>query len=222
MSELILSDYTIKILRNFSDISPGMRFKRGHVLTSIAPSKSIYGKAEIPELIPDDFAIADVPKFLTALSLFDSPKIEVGEKSLFVENDKLKLKYVFTNPENIIGPPEKELTMNNVKVNFEMKADALSKLQKALGILSQPEIAIVGDGENIFLETFNTKSVNSNKFSVNVGITPHKFKFIFKTENFKLIPDNYQVSVSIPAVTKFVGSIATYWVAMEKDSKFTE
>ena len=46
------------------------------------------------------------------------------------------------------------------------------------------------------------------------------FSFIFKTENFKFIPDEYAVQVSSKGISHFRGERIEYWVATEAGSKY--
>ena len=59
-----LSDKTINLLKNFSDINQSILFKKGNKLRTISVMKNIMAEAEVQEDFPKDFAIYDLTQFL--------------------------------------------------------------------------------------------------------------------------------------------------------------
>ena len=56
-----LSNETVNVLRNFSDINQNILFKEGNKLNTISTMKNIMAKAEIKESIEQEFGVYDVP-----------------------------------------------------------------------------------------------------------------------------------------------------------------
>ncbi len=52
-----LSEKTISLLKNFSDINQSILFKKGNKLRTIPVMKNILAEADIPEDFPEDFGI---------------------------------------------------------------------------------------------------------------------------------------------------------------------
>jgi hypothetical protein len=50
----------------------------------------------------------------------------------------------------------------------------------------------------------------------------HTFRFVFKTENMKMIPGNYDVEISSKGISHFLlqGTKLQYWIATESTSNF--
>ena len=50
----------------------------------------------------------------------------------------------------------------------------------------------------------------------------HTFRFVFKTENMKMIPGNYDVEISSKGISHFIlqGQKLEYWIATESTSSF--
>ena len=83
-------------------------------------------------------------------------------------------------------------------------------------------MAVVGDGSEIRLVVRDKKNDTSNTYAVNVGDTDVEFCFNFKVENLKLIPGDYQVTISKQNASLFrdVNRDLEYLIALEPDSKY--
>ena len=96
----------------------------------------------------------------------------------------------------------------------------LQKLLKASSVYQLPDLAAIGNGEEITLVVRDKKNDNSNEFALTVGKTDKTFEFNFKIENIKLIPGSYDVVIS----RNFFPSLPTqlhnldYYIALEPDS----
>ena len=58
-----LSDKTLSLLKNFSNINQSILFKKGSSLRTISVMKNILAEATITEEIPKDFGIYDLSQF---------------------------------------------------------------------------------------------------------------------------------------------------------------
>ena len=101
-----------------------------------------------------------------------------------------------------------------------MTNEHLKDVEKASGVLSLPEIVIFGDGKNIYLQTEDSKNPSSDVFSINIGDTDKVFKAIFKAENIKIIPGDYEVTISSRGISHFSNKDVEYWIAVEQSSTF--
>jgi hypothetical protein len=213
---------TIQILRNFSTINPSIIFKPGNTLKTISQSKTIMARASIQQQIQSTFAIADLAQFLSAISMFEDPVLEPENGYMSIGKGTEKIKYTFAEPSLIMAPPEKEIVLPAPEVVFQLKNDLLSRLQKAIGIIGAPEIAVTGNGESIFIEAFNSKDSSKSQYKAEIGQTSLKFKFIFLQENIKLLPGDYDVAISKKGLAHFRGDGIEYWVAVEATSTFED
>jgi hypothetical protein len=64
-----LSKDTLSILKNFANINDGIVFRQGNVLRTCDAQKQILAETTISEVIPNDFGIFDLNRFLSALDL---------------------------------------------------------------------------------------------------------------------------------------------------------
>ena len=68
------------------------------------------------------------------------------------------------------------------------------------------------------LRVTDKKNDTSNSYSVEVGTVDTDFSYSFKVENLKLLPGNYNVTVSAKKVALFQGECIKYFIALEPDA----
>ena len=73
LTDMKLSDKTIKLLKNFSSINQSILFKEGSKLRTISVMKNILAEATVDEEFPKDFGIYDLVQFLNGLDLHETP-----------------------------------------------------------------------------------------------------------------------------------------------------
>ena len=218
-----LSESTITILKNFSSINQSILVKTGSKLRTISVMKNILAEAEINEEFPKDFAIYDLTQFLNGLSLHQDPDIDFSNDSyLIIREGKRKVKYFFADPEVIVSPPEKQISLPSQDVCFQLEHSQLDKLIKASAVYQLPDLSAVGEAGVIRLVVRDKKNDTSNEYSIVVGETDKEFTFNFKVENIKIIPGSYDVVVSEKLLSQFtnVRYNLKYYIALEPDSTF--
>lgn len=215
-----INNKTLNILKNFATINPSVIVKPGNTLKTISSSKTILARAEVPDTFEYPFAIYNLSQFIGCISMFTDPDLDFEESSVTISDGKNKIVYHYADSSIILAPPEKDINIPSVDAEFKISATDIPSVAKALSILELTEIAIVGDGDNIFIQAIDSKNPSSNQYSVKVGATDKVFKAIFKPDNLKMIPDDYIVTLSSKGLSKFVGTEATYYVAIEATSTF--
>ena len=218
-----LSDNTLGILKNFAGINNSILVKKGNQLRTISVAKNILAEAEIPEDFPRDVAIYDLNQFLNGLSLHQDPDLDFSEETyLTISEGRRKVKYFFADPQVIIAPPEKEISLPSQDACFQLESVTLEKMLKAAAVYQLPDLSAVGKNGEIKLVFRDKKNDTSNEFAVTVGETDKDFSFNFKVENIRIIPGSYDVVVSSKLLSKFSNSKLnlTYFIALEPDSTF--
>jgi hypothetical protein len=218
-----LSDSTISLLKNFSNINQSIVFKNGKKLRTISIMKNILAEVTIAEEFPKDFAIYDLNQFLNGLSLHHSPELDfTNDGYVVIKEGKMRSKYFFADPNVIITPPEKEITLPSQDVCFEVSTDQLEKLLKAAAVYQLPDLSAVGENGVVKLVVRDKKNDTSNDFAIVVGETEDNFSFNFKVENIKVVPGTYEVVVSKKLLSRFTSKNheLTYYIALEPDSTF--
>ena len=218
-----LSDSTLTILKNFAGINNSILVKKGNQLRTISVAKNILAEAEIVEEFPREIAIYDLNQFLNGLGLHQDPNLDFTEDSyLTIREGKRKVKYFYADPNVIISPPEKEITLPSEDVHFQLDSTSLEKLLKAAAVYQLPDFCVVGEAGVVKLVVRDKKNDTSNSYSVQVGETDKEFTFNFKVENIRIIPGAYDVVVSSKLLSKFTNSQYSlkYYIALEPDSTF--
>jgi len=218
-----LSDKTLMLLKNFSTINQSILFKQGNSLRTISVMKNILAEATIEEDIPKDFGVYDLNQFLNALSLHQKPELDFkNDGYTVISEDRARSKYFFADPNVIISPPEKEITLPTEDVCFQLNTNQLDKLLKAAAVYQVPDLSVIGKDGNIDIVVRDKKNDTSNHFSVRVGETVNTFVFNFKVENIKILPGSYNVVISSKLLSSFSNTDidVKYYIALEPDSTF--
>jgi hypothetical protein len=221
-----LSKNTLNMLKNFSDINMSIEIKKGNILRTVSVQKNILAQAELEEDFPQDFAIYELNRFLGAVSLFDDPEFQFNGKSANIGTTKHSVDYVYCDPSMIVTPPENNITFPDPEVKFTLSQDALSQIMKASNVLGTPEIAVEGGphpNDVIRLKALDVNNDSTDTFKVVLDErSDNKFRFVFKTENMKMLPGNYDVEISSKGISHFTmqGQKLQYWIATESSSSF--
>ena len=218
-----LSDKTVSLLKNFSTINQSILFKKGSSLRTISVMKNILAEATVDEDFPKDFGIYDLNQFLNGLSLHQDPELDfTNESYVRISEGKMRSNYFFSDPNVIIVPPEKEISLPSIDVSFELKTQQLDRLLKAAAVYQLPDLSVDGEAGVVKLVVRDKKNDTSNDFSILVGETDNEFSFNFKVENIKILPGTYEVSISKKLLSEFTSKDRSlkYFIALEPDSKF--
>jgi len=170
-------------------------------------------------------------RFLGSLSLFAEPEIEFKERYLEISEGKKttddadtsdrSVKYIYTDESLVTAAPEKYLTLPSVDVEFKLTAKVLSDVIRAAGILSLPEIVLMGDGEGLYIQAIDTKNPTSDVYKIKLSATDKKFNFIFKLEYITaLMSDDYEIQLSKSRLSYFKGNNIEYWIILEQNSTY--
>jgi hypothetical protein len=132
------------------------------------------------------------------------------------------VKYFYADPQVIIAPPEKEITLPSEDVHFQLSSDTLLQLTKAAAVYQLPDFSVIGEAGVVKLVVRDKKNDTSNSFSVVVAETDKIFTFNFKVENIRIVLGSYDVVVSQKLLSKFTNDTYNlkYYIALEPDSTF--
>ena len=218
-----LSEKTLTVLKNFAGINNSILVKQGNSLRTISVAKNILAEANIEEEFPRQFGVYDLNQFLNGLSLHQDPDMDFTEESyLTIREGRRKVKYFYADPQVIISPPDKQITLPSEDVHFQLESTSLDKLLKAAAVYQLPDLCVVGEAGVVKLVVRDKKNDTSNEYAVVVGETDKEFTFNFKVENIKIIPGSYDVIVSSKLLSEFTNSTYNlkYYIALEPDSTF--
>src|SRR6056300_853632 len=206
-----ISDSTFDVLKNFSSINQSLAFKTGNVIRTVSEQKTILAQAKVNESFPVDFAIYELNQFLGLSSLFEDADFEFGESRVTLKEGSATANYTYADPSMITTPPEKNIDLPSIDVAFDMSKDDFRQVMNGANQLGLPEVVVRGEGGTITLVATDTKNPTTNEFSRVVGEHGAEFQFIFKTENFKFIQNDYQVEISSKGIGHFKSNSVEYW-----------
>jgi len=207
---------TLDVLKNFYTINPDIKFTKGKILKTVTPlSKSILAKAYITDEIERDFCIKELNKFMSVLSLFNNPEIELGERSCVIKGENNRVEYVYSEERAIKVAPDGEPKLVTPEVQFTLTNAAFQTLRKSMAILQSDLMVVVGDGSALSIETRDSKRLVQDKYTLNLGTTPHNFEFVIRGEHLKLLPLDYEVSISSKGVSWFKNPDVEYWIVLD-------
>jgi hypothetical protein len=90
-----LDTRTLQVLKNFSTINPSILIRKGNYLSTVSPVRSIITRAKVDIEFENTFAIYDLSKFLSTLSLFEDPELTVNEKTITIRGKNNVVNYFF-------------------------------------------------------------------------------------------------------------------------------
>lgn len=192
-----LSEETKEILRNFADINNSILIRPGNEIRTISATNNVFAKAKVAETFPTQFAIYDLAEFLNGLSLFEDYELEfTNSQYVTIKNNRTKIKYFYSDPDLVITPPQKNITLDS-QFSFNLSTHMLKSLKKGSSVFSLPDLCLKSDGSDVHLVVVDIDNVTSNTMSYVVGKSSSQIDFKFKMENIKVISGDYLVNVAI-------------------------
>ena len=217
-----LSKETLALFKNYAGINSNLLLKAGNKLSTISSQKNVMSDVTVTETFPVEFGIYDLNEFLGAMSIFDDPELEFGDKVCKITQGNMSIKY-FAADASVLTAPSKSITFPTAEINFELSNQMLTMIQRTASVLKSSDVSIVGAAGQITIVVGDKKNATGNSFSEPVGTTDKSFKVNLKVENLKMIPGDYSVSVSSKKISRFKSSTngdLVYYVAVEADSTF--
>tara|TARA_Y100001963_G_C6791431_1_gene455615 strand:- start:6202 stop:6897 length:696 start_codon:yes stop_codon:yes gene_type:complete len=225
MNKIKLSNETLSVLKNYSQINSNLLIKEGNQITTLSPAKNIVSIANVSEWFPMEFGVWDLSKLLGTISLFDDAEFEFNEKSMnIIGSGGAKVSYYYSEP-RLLTVLEKEVKVPETVVSFSLTEEVFNAIQKAAAVMQLPDLCIRSNNEdNIELVVMDKKTPTSNSYSVEVGTneSDSDFSFYLKIENLKLLSGDYDVEVCKSVVSKFTHTSKDilYYIALESDSTY--
>lgn len=212
-----ISDNTLSVLKNFSNINQNLAVKSGNKIRTISPQKTVMAVAQVEDKFNSPFAIYDLNQFLSAISLFENPDFTFEEKNVVVANGKSSIKYFYAEESMVMTAPDRDIELPDTLVEFKLSTDVFKSTMQAASVLQAPNWSVVGNGSIIEIVVGDSKNDTSNNYRVKVGDTSEIFDIVFKVENLKMMQRDYNVVISSKGISHFTtekGDLS-YFVATE-------
>jgi len=222
-----LTEATLSVLRNFSEINKNLVVQKGKTLTTISEAKTIMGSAEIDIDFPQDFGIYDTSEFLSCLALIDTPSIDFDAKYLTIAGPGNKLKYFFSDPELLTKPNADSFTkmegvFEDADTTVEIKEDQYLQLKRASATLKATRLSIKGDEKSIVASVSDPGNDTANSYSLQLkDYEGAPFEYALNMENLKIMRGDYEVTLSDKGLSRFknTNSSMLYYIPLDKSKK---
>lgn len=217
---LKLSESTLAVLKNFGSIQKNLLVRPGKKLATISETKSVITVAQVAEEFKSSFAIFDVNRFLSALSLYKDPEIIVGDKSANITDGDRQLSYTWTDPSSVLTVEDQSIdkissVVGDGDAQFVLTNAQFKDVQKALNVLQLPNFEVRGDGQEITFRAVDSTGTTKDNYAVKVGETDQTFSAIFSSGNLKLLPFDYTVKYSKRGLSRWSATDIEYFIATE-------
>jgi hypothetical protein len=225
-----ITEETMKILKNFATINPSILIRKGSMLATQSIPGNILAEVTVKEDFPCEFALYDLVEFLNTLKLFSTPVLDFTTHEdnylIIYEEDSpsIKVKYTFGNKDHIKFP-KKRPVLPSTEVTFNFEMTTLDSILKAANVMQLPNMSVL-PGKDIYevsISVSDAKDKSSNKFSFGAdGTYPEGviFNLIFKMDTFKMLPNDYTVSISKNRLAAFESDSVDYYIGLDVSSTY--
>lgn len=223
-----LSEKTLKVLKNFSEINNTIYIRSGSNLVTVDPQLRIVADVGLEETFPQDFAMYNLSEFLGVNSAQDGCELDFESDRIVFKSDssKSRLEYFYSDPTTVQDamPTRNKIPTvfsdNSIVHRFTISDSQLKSIRLNASLLSLTHITFVGSESSIQMIVRDLSSRSTqNKYTISLDSTSsgeyeQEFNMLF--ENLKIIPDSYSVELS-PSVAHFTGvnSGIEYWIVLE-------
>ena len=213
-----LSEYTMAVLKNFSTINSGLVLNPGTLQRTMSPEKSVLVEAELDDSMPIKFGIYDLNLFLGNISTLSNPEVTFTKDEGVMSDGTFTLNFKPCSPELIISPPDKSLSIDEPDAVFDLSSALIAKILRLASMNTLPFLSVSGNAGGLFLQAHDKNNSSANYAKTRMGDwTGTEFNISIKTENVKMIPDDYLVEVKTGKFAKFTSRNRklVYFVALE-------
>jgi len=215
-----LSDNTLSVLKNFSDINNNILIRKGHRIRTVSQNKTVLGQANIDDEFPVDVGIYELKKLLNAIGLFSDPDIYFTDTYLTIRSGPSTMRYVYANPDVLHIASDNEVEIEPFDT-VHISSDVIRAVDKARRTLNLEQVSIEGDGEKLWIKALDASGVTRDEFAIELGTSDRKFRAVIQSENLNLIQQAYDVEIDRRGVTHWKGDSIEYWITLNsKHSEF--
>jgi hypothetical protein len=231
-----ISNETLAVLKNFARLRSSIIIDEGNEISVISTRSTFLATAVIEEEFPFQFAIYDLNRFLSALSLTKNPELVFSENDNFVVikgEDGHLMNYGFGDIDQVKAsnpqPPSKRLDLPSKDVTFSLGKQQIEKVKKTASVLSLPDIVVSSSGDgDVYLGAADVSNPMSDRTQIKLeGATggDAEFNLVFSSENIEnLMAIDYSVSISQKKLSHFTaqanGYEIDYWIAADFNSTY--
>jgi hypothetical protein len=212
----------IDYLKNFASINPQMYFREGKIQSTIVGGKkgiALFARAKTEIEIEKPFAILELHKLLTVLSIFTDPDVDVmDEKTLKISDERRTVNYTLTRPDFIkYAPDPDKFKVGDGGIKFKMTNNDFSQIMKVSATLKITDITFLGEEGKIYLMLSNYKDPTGDQAKIEISEGDTDFRAVVKGDNLKLVSSDYDVTIMPRGVVHFDNGTVEYFIPVERE-----
>jgi hypothetical protein len=204
---MIFDEITLNILKNFSTINPSILVKPGNVITTVNKGPTMFGRATVPLTFEREFAIMELTRFLSCLSIFGKPEVEFTDKHAIIKNEAGtgRINYTLASPNAILARPDAKFSVKEVDVSFVMPQTLYEQINKAQAVIQSDEIMFYSDNGTLKVKALKANNPSENTFEWDICECDHFPKqYKIDVENFKsIMPGEYNCHLDTRGMINF-------------------
>jgi len=216
-----LSDETLGVLKNFSEIGEQIIVQKGSRLKVTNSCATVFAFADITETFEQDFGVANLRGWLNIMNAMPEAEVEFGDKAMTIFADNESVRYVYSDERCMCDKTVKlkelnEYPLKDVVVEFDYAFDA-GLLKKIRGIGSALEfdtLVFKSDGDKVTVSVVNKSNDSGNSYVIDTDATGEEFEAKIPLDRLKIEPGTYKVSISPKTVVCLEGKNITYFFAV--------
>ena len=211
---MLLSQNTVKILQNYSNINPGIILHQGNFQYTGSPiGSALVTSVTLPEDFPKEIVINDLDKFLKFYKNIKDAEIEFEDDYLTIKNTNESLHFYYGDKDMIVVPKKEPYPHDKIDMDFIVDSEFIQKFKSLSAIASNfKHIKITPLEENVQLTLCNKESEN---------IAEHNYQILVdgSLSNESLRQSSFYLSMeTLKAVLE--GNYEFYLTVLEINSNF--
>lgn len=222
-----LSQQTINLLKNFSDINENLLIEKGKfTVKTISEIENIFaiGMLQTDEAFPVDVPIYQLKEFLGFLSLVKDFSLDFTDSAVIIYNTDTQVRYQMAS-KSIITYPENDLVMPSVDFSIELTNAVISQIRSACSLLGEDTVVFSASSKDdslVSVSVMSLEDVTANSFEIHLqlaeGTVPENERFILNVKNLKIIPQTYYTSFSKLGLMRMSSDNkdVEYYIALEE------
>lgn len=194
-----LSDTTIAILKNCSQLNQNILIEAGSTIRTVNSHKTTMFKCTVPEVFNHEVRLHNLTDFIRILSLFDNPTFDFGSTSVTIYDESgASMSYGYSDREDLVvetrDPPEME-----VIAEFPVTNDQMSKITRSAQMNKVEDIGFICEDGKLMIKAHDKKRV-TREFTINLNGTSSEDFVVYlkhgrKCAKLTLLPLDYTVQI---------------------------
>jgi len=210
----------LDILKHFKNINQNIYFREGNIQTSAIISSRdellFFVRANTDVQIETPFAIGNLGKLITTLEMFNNPDITVEKDTLLIEEEGKTVNYKLSNPDciNYHKNPDKVQSFTG-GIDTSLTKDNINDILCMSKLFMAKHVTFFGRNGQFSVNIWNADNSSSDIGSIIIGTTDENFESTISSDNFKISPENYKLTIFRKPLIHLNNATYEYFIPIE-------